>query len=421
MIKLLVIADDLTGSIDTGAQFAKKGIDTFISFNKEIDISSLDQNYQVLVVDTETRHVTGTEAFDVVRSIVEKAKNAGVKYFYKKTDSTLRGNVGAELDAVLDASGMETLVFIPAFPKMARFTRGGYHYVGEQLLHESGFADDPLEPVTSSFIPDIIEKQTNRGIRNILLNEIRSKGTLLTGNKDILVFDCARENDLKKIAEKLKETELLHLTAGSAGFAEVLAEFLHLHSQIKKRVKLFPPIVFINGSLNTVSLEQIDFAEKSGIESFLIPQEMIQGKDAAFEKNIKKFVDHIARVIKTEKDWILKTVGTKEDLEGIQGTGEQLVSKEDFLQVARRIGYTVYQILFETSCKTFVVFGGDTLMGLMEAMQVSGIQPLDEIKPGIIVSRIAGFNKDFHLITKAGGFGDRDVIVKIIDYIRKKT
>src|SRR5690554_6649577 len=129
MVKLLVIADDFTGALDTGVQFSTQGIQTLITTRRDIDFENLDEEISVLVVDIESRHIPAKEAGGRVRSLVIRAKNSGIEFFYKKTDSTLRGNIGEELTALLESTGSKQLMFIPAYPQNGRTTAKGYQYV----------------------------------------------------------------------------------------------------------------------------------------------------------------------------------------------------------------------------------------------------------------------------------------------------
>mgnify|MGYP000093217377 CR=1 FL=1 len=70
--------------------------------------------------------------------------SAGVFSIYKKTDSALRGNIGAELSALLKTSGERQLPFLPAFPQIDRVTRDGVHYISGVPVTESPFGIDPL-------------------------------------------------------------------------------------------------------------------------------------------------------------------------------------------------------------------------------------------------------------------------------------
>lgn len=135
MLLLLIIADDFTGALDTGVQFAAYGAATRVMVKDQVDFASCDA--QVLVVDTETRHLPPEKAYQIVEELTRAACRAGIRYIYKKTDSALRGNIGAELAAVLQASNNRQLPFLPAFPQNGRTTRDGIHYVDGVPVTES--------------------------------------------------------------------------------------------------------------------------------------------------------------------------------------------------------------------------------------------------------------------------------------------
>ena len=102
MIKLLMIADDFSGALDAGVQFAARGAATRVV--TDLDCDFLETDAEVLVMVAETRHLPPQKAYDVVYHVARNAREAGVPYIYKKTDSALRGNVGSELAAVMDAA-----------------------------------------------------------------------------------------------------------------------------------------------------------------------------------------------------------------------------------------------------------------------------------------------------------------------------
>ena len=64
------------------------------------------------------------------------------------------------------------------------------------------------------------------------------------------------------------------------------------------------------------------------------------------------------------------------------------------------------------------VFGGDTLAAMVRALGWSGLLPQDEILPGVTTSEVAGREGEFLLITKAGGFGQENVLPQIRDALR---
>jgi uncharacterized protein YgbK (DUF1537 family) len=211
MIKLLVIADDLTGALDAGVHFSTIGIRTVVIPDTDFlhPDGLADISCEVVVVNTESRHISGQKAADLVKKVAGLGKRAGAKILYKKTDSTLRGNIGAELEALLDSMDLKRIPFIPAYPAVKRFTRHGYHYVDNHLLHRTRFADDPLEPIHTSYIPEILYKQIKEDISIKILSLDQPIQSVDHSGKQILVFDCNNENDLRSISHFLDVNDML--------------------------------------------------------------------------------------------------------------------------------------------------------------------------------------------------------------------
>ncbi len=223
------------------------------------DFSQAEEDLQVLVLDAETRHLTPEAAYGVVFRAVEDALKNGFTYIYKKTDSALRGNVGAELTAVLDAAGADSLAFLPALPGMDRVTRKGIHYIGGVPVAESVFGQDPFEPVTASSLTEIIGAQSKTPV---VLHETGAPGEE-PPRPGIQVYDAETDGDLLRIGRVLGK-EGLRLSAGCAGFASVLAELLELEGSPPERPYLVPSLFVACGSVNQVTLRQMETAEAAG-------------------------------------------------------------------------------------------------------------------------------------------------------------
>lgn len=160
MIKLLIIADDFTGALDTGIQFC--GERTVLRFGRDDGyFHDLPENTRVLIVDAETRHLSPDHAGKIVMSIVQEAVRHEVVCVYKKTDSGMRGNIGMELSAALKSSDYNVLHFVPAFPELNRITWNGIHYIEGQEVAKSVFGRDPFEPVIFSDVRQIIAQQSS--------------------------------------------------------------------------------------------------------------------------------------------------------------------------------------------------------------------------------------------------------------------
>ena len=265
MVKLLIIADDFTGALDTGVQFAARGAATSVITDPAFDFAGADDGLQVLVMDAETRHLRPEQAYSVVRKAAEHALAAGVCCIYKKTDSALRGNIGAELTAVVDAAGTDRLPFIPAFPKMNRITRDGVHLIDGVPVAQSVFGQDPFDPVRHSRVSDVLHEQSPLTVVQ------RHPGDPDSNFPGIQVFDAASEEDLQQIGRQLGPSGV-RLCAGCAGFASVLANLLALSGPSPRVPDLPSPFFVVCGSVNPVTCRQLDYAEQAGVPRFrLLP------------------------------------------------------------------------------------------------------------------------------------------------------
>jgi uncharacterized protein YgbK (DUF1537 family) len=171
MPKLLIIADDLTGALDTGVKFAEAGLTTAVSTRCES--CPADSSADVAVLCADTRHLPGEEAYREIRSVVE-ANRDRFPLLMKKTDSGLRGNIGAELQAFLDGTGERALAFLPALPEMHRVTLGGVQYIDGVPVSKSVFGRDPFEPVLDDDISVLLSRQCSVPTRVISREEAGS-------------------------------------------------------------------------------------------------------------------------------------------------------------------------------------------------------------------------------------------------------
>lgn len=134
MPKLVIIADDLTGANDAGVQFAKYGMRVQVLLG-DSTIAGNGAAVDVLVLDTDSRAVAPEVAFARVQAASRLVKNAAgnneTPLIFKKVDSTLRGNLGPEIDAAMAEFGFDWAAVVPAFPANGRITAGGWH-----LLHQ---------------------------------------------------------------------------------------------------------------------------------------------------------------------------------------------------------------------------------------------------------------------------------------------
>ena len=419
MAELLIIADDLTGAIETGVQLSQQKIlsKVILSPDSALDVILVDKQSTAVVINIESRHLLPEESMEKVSHVLEIAIKSGIKWFYKKTDSTLRGNIGAELDAFLHGTNQHTLPYIAAHPKLKRYTRGGFQYIGVNLLHQTEFARDPLEPITSSFIPEILKKQT--GVEICVLNTAEIPDQSLSGctDKKIIVFDCRSEADLKAIGRYVYENGWHKAMAGTAAMVELLPGLLQLGTTKSSYGDLKGPLLLINGSLNDRSRQQVLYAHENGIATFVFPHELLSVPDLESNPDFIRLVGKITRELKMGNDVIVNTTYLGKN------TGEHRSDtnsgKDYFKSVSIKPGTLVSSILNEVAVSSLCVFGGDTLTGIMDMMGCDSIEPQREIFPGVALASVQSNFGKIHLMSKPGGYGQEELILQIINHIKK--
>src|SRR5689334_16621205 len=112
---VLVIADDFTGANDAGSGLAQAGAGVQVLFDTR---GALPETADVLVVSTESRAISATQAAErVTQAVHHFAAQFQHGWLFKKIDSTLRGNIGAETAAALKASAKTLALVAPAVPR----------------------------------------------------------------------------------------------------------------------------------------------------------------------------------------------------------------------------------------------------------------------------------------------------------------
>lgn len=416
MIKLLIIADDFTGALDTGVQFAVNGVATRVDTGYDIDYSSLEQETEVLVLDAETRHLRAEEAYKIVARAVSDAKRAGVPYIYKKTDSALRGNIGAELTAMYDMADGKRIHFVPAFPRMNRITRKGIHYIDEVPVGESVFGRDPFEPVRESSVTRIIQAQSTAPV--YLIGNGNAEDF---GSGGIFVYDMETDDQMEETAKKLFIQNELNFCAGCAGFASVLPGLLGLKGKVPKLPELSSRLLVACGSVNPITVSQLDYAEKTGVPRIRLSGEQKLSKEWAESEAADGCIKHWTELCMKKGVCILDS----NEEPGDNSTGKYRTEKGIGLDEARRniasnIGVMVKRLLDSGLEATLLITGGDTLKGFLEKVEISRLYPICEVMPGTVVSGFWYRDKVYYVISKSGGFGKESLIGDLLKWIAKE-
>ncbi len=414
MILLLIIADDFTGALDTGVQFAARGIRTQVVVDPNVDIAS--QDAEVLVVDTETRHLDAGQAYAVVFRLTERARQAGVRHIYKKTDSALRGNIGAELSAALEASGEKHLFFIPAFPQIGRTTKNGVHYIRQVPVADSPFGQDPFEPVLHSRVTELIAAQCSLPAASLPAS---SGPDSVPKDRRILIFDTETTGDLRQIGRRLADAGRLSVLAGCAGFAAELPDLLGIDpGHVASVPALDPRLLVICGSVNPITIAQMDHAERMGFKRLrLTPQQKLD-PDFWETPQAGKLLASVEEMLARHPRCIIET----NDLHGNQLTAgyaalRGIDRKTLRTRIAGSLGQLTRGIFFSPSLGTILMTGGDTLLQCMSSLGVARLIPICEMEKGVVLAQFTYGGRSRHIITKSGGFGQESLITDLAERI----
>ncbi len=407
MVKLLIIADDLTGALDTGVQLAADGIMTLVTTDIKHDLE-VAAGTQVLVISTETRHLSADEAYGIVFEITRRALALGIPHIYKKTDSALRGNIGSELAAVQAAAG-EAVHFVPAYPLMNRTTRVGVHYIDGVPVHESVFGNDPFEPVRHSDVAEIIAEQSE-----VRVEVVERQGASEAWETGIVAWDASTDEDLTEIGRLLADAGALRITAGCAGFANLLPELLGLEGVDFSVPALEPGLLVLCGSVNEITGDQLDYAADAGFGRIKLTHRQ-KYEDGYWQG---------AESVETLKDWTVLL--EKEPAVIIQSNGQGEMAEPGDLaekrgQVSQVFGRIMEGLLEPGLKHTVMIIGGDTLLGCMAQLGVSEMLPLRELLPGTVLSLFRYQGRVVPFLSKSGGFGQRTLLVEIARQIQEQS
>jgi 2-keto-3-deoxygluconate permease len=419
--KLLVIADDFTGANDTGVQFRKAGLRSMVITNKQ-HISKSLKECDVLIVDTESRFADKVTAYRKTFETCQTASNSNIiKYYYKKLDSTLRGNIGAEISGMMDSLKINHAVVVPAYPSYGRTTVNGSVYLNGKLLEETEFADDPKTPINDSFIPRIISEQTDKKTAVINYDELLSgEGNLaqklnqhIENGIQIIIIDAREDNDLDLIASVITNLKKQILPVGSTGFAEYLAKHLEFTKEKSSNI-------IIAGSVSEVTRRQIEYAkEKIDVEIIDVETDKLFARNKYRET--KRIVEIIRECSLKGKDIIIRSAPTKTSVEESFKQGEKygLSKNEVSDRIALFLGDLAKYIINEIKIKGILITGGDTAIKAAEKLDIKGTILGGEILPGIPHGNFVNEQyKNITIVSKAGGFGNDDAIFKVLNYLK---
>ncbi|WP_386080253.1 four-carbon acid sugar kinase family protein [Vreelandella sp. F11] len=381
--RLAIIADDLSGALDTAAPFAARGGDARVVISLEALAATLEawqgQWPDVIAVNTESRHLKAEEAALRVREAVRLLTRATPKQWFKKIDSTLRGQVIAECTAVREALSLP-LLLAPAVPAQGRTVRDAQVWVDGIPLADTAYQQDArsapqVGPIDQAFAAHGVPLKHHRPGRGAPFP-----------SADCIV-DTESDEELSALYNELIAAGESRVMIGAAGLATAIAQrsFGPPDAQFRALSNV-AAVLYAVGSRSPRAAEQLE-------------QLCQQWPDLVVIKACRRSVD--ASLATHDLRVCVVVPGCKE------GT---LTASE----VAQAMAVQVASIISTRNADESLLFltGGDIAMAVLSQQGVHYIVVEAEWSPGVALGYLDG-DPARRVMTKAGGFGDPPLLVRL--------
>ncbi|MFZ5823354.1 MAG: four-carbon acid sugar kinase family protein [Bacillota bacterium] len=414
MRTIAIIADDLTGAADTGIQFVYAGLRSLVLLDpRAAGLPPAD----VLVGVTDSRQ----DSPEVSRRKVTHWAQVMAAYHptevYKKIDSTLRGNPGAELDACMDGFPGRIAVFAPAYPAAGRTTINGQHLLHGRPLEETEVSHDPTTPVRESRLLPLLAAQTPRRIAQIRLADLEAGADnlarilhqRLADGAEILVSDAVTDQHLADLVAGVRSLGRPLLWTGSAGLARHVLP-VKATTRLAVPVPLAHPLLAFAGSVSQTLRRQVAYyCRSTGAACITADANVLTGAGAEAEAEVRRVAAEALGWLRAGRSTV---VTTSLPSGSVQVSGPEMVAAAR--TISDRLGAAARAILAEGWYGPLFLSGGDTALGVCHQLGAAGIRLHQELLSGIALGTLVdGPYEDLPVITKAGSFGAEDVLCQI--------
>ena len=393
MAKMLIIADDLTGAADCGAVCAGCGLETLVLLSKldkaPLDVATL-QEVAVLAIDANTRCLGPGQAAETVAELIRYcdalSPDGDQSLLFKKLDSTLRGNVAAELAAALrvrrdQASQSErvVVVFAPAFPAHSRTTVQGRQMVHGAPLEETEIWLGESQRGRSNIVEILGKAGLTSGIVDLLHvrapeHGLESAMSECANQFDVVVCDAETDADLQAIASASMVLSHKAVWAGSAGLARYIppaagfARTVGSAPQVRfAPARISGPALFVVGSLAAPSREQASaLAAAPDITMVIVPCPALLSEQSSEWRACKALTS-----ISLERgDDVL-----------VQLDSDDLSTRDQGRLLTRSLARMLEPCAHHVGA--LVATGGETARAILDAWGIDRLRLLGEVEPGL--------------------------------------
>lgn len=351
MTSVRLLADDLSGALDTAAEFVGLCGPFDVTWAEALSTAHSPS----LAIDSGTRELARADSVEIVGGLAPLLRDGTIAY--KKVDSLLRGAWAAELGACLRGGHWASCVVAPAFA-----------YQGRRTHHGQQFARTPegdWYPVGQNLLAQLKAESI----------DARQGGADTWQLGGVQVFDAENDGDLDRVVEIGRRLPAPVLWCGSGGLAGALARGRAAGAPRH----LNKPVLGLFGSDQAVTASQLGACGDATIA-------LAEGEGAA-------------RVQR-------KLAG-----DGVALVRFSLPERLSRGEAARRIAVELMSLLQALDPPgTLIVAGGETLKAACLALGAQALQVTGRIVPGLPRSILQGGRwAGVEVISKSGAFGTREL------------
>ncbi len=399
---ILVVADDFTGANDAGVSLAEAGHTVDVAFE-----TPYRGDASVWVINSDSRAMDPKQAAMKMTSLMRHlplANNPPI--MIKKIDSTLRGNIGAEIEALMKACGVTGAVVAPAFPRAGRTTVDGECRVNGVPLTETEFASDPKTPVISARIADIIQLQTTIPCYAIAVAELSH---ISDEQPWIGVMDAQTDSDLDRIVEAVMQTKQPLLLVGSAGICDAVA----------RRSPVIPSgrVLAVIGSMSEIAQQQI-----AALHSHPRTTQIYVDVEHILAGDASSYGVRIAQTLQKGDHCIVHTCTHSAARHHIDTLCQRWQMSRAALgeKICRFLGELTRQVVLRVTPDALYLSGGDVAMATASALGATGFRITGKVAHCVPYGHFLGGVWSRPVMTKAGGFGDESTLRQVLNFIEEK-
>jgi len=395
--EIVVIADDFTGANDAGVSLALSGKKVSVAFQ-----TPFTDDTDALVINSDSRAMKASEAAEKLTQYAIDVHAA--KWLIKKIDSTLRGNPGAEVEALLRLSGKGQAIIAPAFPAAGRTTEEGLCLVNGVPVTETEFASDPKTPVRHAQVAKVLAEQTRLKSRVVTPAEL---ATALTSDARLVIVDAQTDAELDQIINTAFACDEKPLLVGSAGLCDALARRLATPRQL----------LAVIGSMSEIAQKQIQRVRgQHNVSTVLIDiNDVFNGTMAGYQQQI-------ARSLAAGQHCVVHTCADTQARHQIETLCQQRGLSRAALgeTISAFLGALTRNALETRRPAALYVSGGDVAMAVASALNAQGFAISGQVAQCVPFGRFLGCRWQGPVMTKAGGFGTETTLLEVLHFIEEK-